>query len=67
MKHFEKNKLKNEKQSHMITGGEPPAVQIDIDPDIAEIAPNFLKNAPVLFSSNMSEVKTKGMYKKIFF
>lgn len=47
----------------MATGGGPQEANVDIDPDIANIAPNLMKTAAVLFTSNMTEKEINGIYK----
>lgn len=63
IKQFQRDALTKEKQSYMATGGGPPQVQINIDPDVANIAPHLMKTAPVSFTSNMSDAEINGMYK----
>lgn len=63
MKQFQKEALTREKQSVMITGEGPQEARVDIDPDIANIAPHLMKTAPVLFSSNMTEEEINDIYK----
>ncbi|KAM0726168.1 Myb/SANT-like DNA-binding domain-containing protein 3 [Formica fusca] len=55
LKQCQREALTKEKQSVMATGGGPQEATVDIDPDIARIAPHLMKTAPVLFTSNMSE------------
>lgn len=62
MKQSQREALTKEKQAYLATGGGPLQVQIDIDPDIADIAPHLMKTAPVIFTSNMSETEINGMY-----
>lgn len=63
MKQCQREALTREKQSLMATGGGPQEAGIDIDPDIARIAPYLMKTAPVLFTSNMTEKEVNGIYK----
>lgn len=46
----------------MATGGGPEESKVDIDPDVALIAPNLMKTAPVLFTSNMTEEEINSIY-----
>ncbi|KMQ85371.1 hypothetical protein RF55_16138, partial [Lasius niger] len=57
LKQAQREALTKEKQSYLATGGGPPQVQIEIDPDIANIAPHLMKTAPVSFTSNMSDTE----------
>lgn len=62
LKQSQREALTKERQSQITTGGGPLEVQIDIDPDIARIAPHLMKTAPVSFSSNMSDQEINGKY-----
>ncbi|XP_039303306.1 uncharacterized protein LOC120357263 [Solenopsis invicta] len=57
LKQSQREALTREKQSYLATGEGPPAVQIEIDPDISNIASNLMKTAPVSFTSNMSDAE----------
>lgn len=63
LKQSQREALTREKQSLMATGGGPQEARIDIDPDIASIAPHLMKTAPVIFTSNMTEKAVNGIYK----
>ncbi|XP_025161640.1 uncharacterized protein LOC105181347 isoform X2 [Harpegnathos saltator] len=62
IKQTQRELLTKEKQARLATGGGPPLPEINIDPDVAIIAPHLLKTAPVLFTSNMTEneINEKG-------
>lgn len=60
LKQSQREALTKEKQSCLATGGGPPEVQVHIDPDVAAIAPHLMKTAPVIFTSNMSDVEMNG-------
>lgn len=62
LKQAQREALTKEKQSYLATGGGPPQEQVDIDPDIAIIAPHLMKTAPVSLTSNMSDTEINGMY-----
>lgn len=64
MKQSQRDALTKERQSYLATGGGPPKEEAIIDPDILNIAPNLMENAPVLFSSNMTEKEIEGMSTK---
>ncbi|XP_015595918.1 uncharacterized protein LOC107268065 [Cephus cinctus] len=51
----QRDALTKEIQSRFVTGGGPAILLAMIDPDVAIIAPNLMKNAPILFSFNMPE------------
>lgn len=46
----------------MVTGGGPSIKQVDIDPDISDIAPNLMTAAPVIYSSNFDNKELKSIY-----
>ncbi|XP_015188715.1 PREDICTED: uncharacterized protein LOC107072913 [Polistes dominula] len=52
---MQRNALTREKQQRLSTGGGPAVMDAEIDPDATIIAPNVMKTAPTLFSSNMLE------------
>lgn len=60
MKQTQRELLTKEKQARLATGGGPPPVEANIDPDVAIIAPHLLQTAPVIFSSNMTEDEING-------
>ncbi|XP_025158063.1 uncharacterized protein LOC112589350 isoform X2 [Harpegnathos saltator] len=62
IKQTQRELLTKEKQARLTTGGGPPLPEINIDPDVAIIAPHLLKTAPVLFTSNITEneINEKG-------
>ncbi|XP_025156081.1 uncharacterized protein LOC112588928 [Harpegnathos saltator] len=62
IKQTQRELLTKEKQARLATGGGPPLPEINIDPDVAIIAPHLLKTAPVLLTSNMTEneINEKG-------
>lgn len=62
LKQCQREALTKKRQSIMATGGGPQEATVDIDPDIAIIAPNLMKTAPVLFTSNMTDKKINGIY-----
>ncbi|XP_071579990.1 uncharacterized protein [Temnothorax nylanderi] len=43
----------------MATGGGPSIKSVEIDPDIALIAPNLMKTAPGIYSSNLNDEEVK--------
>ncbi|KYM96998.1 UPF0439 protein C9orf30 like protein [Cyphomyrmex costatus] len=61
LKQYQREALTKEKQSLMATGGGPQETKIEVDPDIANIAPHLMKTAPVIFSSNMTETEIEGI------
>lgn len=63
LKQSQRDALTKEKQSRLATGGGPQEAEISVDPDILNIAPHLMENAPVLFSSNMTETEIKGKSK----
>ncbi|XP_066590799.1 myb/SANT-like DNA-binding domain-containing protein 3 [Prorops nasuta] len=54
LKQGQREALTKEKQYRMATGGGPPIQDFQIDPDITDIAPNLMKTAPVIFTSNLT-------------
>ncbi|XP_011705376.1 PREDICTED: uncharacterized protein LOC105460588, partial [Wasmannia auropunctata] len=52
LKQAQRDALTKERQSRLATGGGPQEIEANIDPDILNIAPHLMTNAPVLFSSN---------------
>ncbi|TGZ46664.1 Uncharacterized protein DBV15_12232, partial [Temnothorax longispinosus] len=61
LKQSQRDALTKGRQLYLATGGGPPTEEATVDPDILNIAPNLMENAPVLFSSNMTEKEIKGM------
>lgn len=61
LKQSQRDALTKEKQARLATGGGPPEKEANIDPDILNIAPNLMKTAPVLFTSNMTEKEMEGI------
>ncbi|KAK2577756.1 hypothetical protein KPH14_001335 [Odynerus spinipes] len=59
MKGTQRDNLTREKQSRLATGGGPEVPAAEVDPDIAEITPNLMTIAPIIFSSNMSNEALK--------
>ncbi|XP_024947129.1 uncharacterized protein LOC107274073 isoform X2 [Cephus cinctus] len=55
LKQTQRDALTKERRSRFVTGGGPAIPLAMIDPDVAIIAPNLMKNAPILFSFNMPE------------
>lgn len=49
----------------MATGGGPQQAEVNIDPDVANIAPHLMKTAPVLFTSNMMDTEIDGIKVKL--
>ncbi|XP_024869853.1 uncharacterized protein LOC112453357 [Temnothorax curvispinosus] len=43
----------------MATGGGPSIKSVEIDPDIALIAPNLMKTAPAIYFSNLNDEEVK--------
>lgn len=66
LKQCQREALTKERQSIMATGGGPQEATVDIDPDIAIIAPNLMKTAPVLFTSNMTDKEINGIYVYVY-
>ncbi|XP_071578866.1 myb/SANT-like DNA-binding domain-containing protein 3, partial [Temnothorax nylanderi] len=66
LKQAQREALTKEKQSHFATGGGPPQIKIDIDPDVANIAPHLMKTAPVSFTSNMSDTQINEKREIVF-
>lgn len=62
IKQQQRDAITKERQSRMATGGGPEESKVDIDPDVALIAPNLMKTAPVLFTSNMTEEEINNKY-----
>lgn len=60
LKHSQRDALTKEKQACLATGGGPREVEANIDPNILNIAPHLMENAPVLFTSNMTETEIKA-------
>lgn len=61
LKQSQRDALTKEKQARLATGGGPLEKEANIDPDILNIAPNLMKTAPVLFTSNMTEKEMEGI------
>lgn len=59
LKQSQREALTKGKRACLATGGSPK--QIDVDPDIANIAPNLMKTAPIAFTSNMSDTEINSM------
>ncbi|XP_071581061.1 uncharacterized protein [Temnothorax nylanderi] len=66
LKQGQREALTKKKQACMATGGGPPEVKIDIDPDIARIAPHLMKTAPVAFTFNMSDIEINDKRDYVF-
>lgn len=66
LKTKQRNALTTEKQHRLATRGGPSIPDSVVDPDIALIAPNLIKTAPILFSSNMSEEEVTGTFSSFF-
>lgn len=62
LKQAQRDALTKERQSRLATGGGPQEIEANIDPDILNIAPHLMTNAPVLFSSNMTETEMKDKH-----
>ncbi|KYN07259.1 hypothetical protein ALC62_01775 [Cyphomyrmex costatus] len=60
LKQTQRELLTKEKQARFATSGGPPPPEINIDPDIATIAPHLMTTAPVIFTSNMTESEIDG-------
>ncbi|KYN07885.1 hypothetical protein ALC62_01140 [Cyphomyrmex costatus] len=63
LKQSQREALTKEKQSRLATGGGPEEIEATIDLDILNIAPHLMKNAPVIFTSNMTETEIEGKCK----
>ncbi|KYN00509.1 UPF0439 protein C9orf30 like protein, partial [Cyphomyrmex costatus] len=63
LKQSQREALTKEKQSRLATGGGPEEIEATIDPDILNIAPHLMKNAPIIFTSNMTETEIEGKCK----
>jgi len=60
LKQTQRELLTKEKQARLATGGGPPPPEINIDPDVATIAPHLMTTAPVICTSNMIESESDG-------
>lgn len=65
LKTKQRNALTTE-NCRLATGGGPSIPDSEVDPNIALIAPNLIKTAPILFSSNMSEEEVTGTFSSFF-
>lgn len=54
--------MTKEKQNLMATGGGPSIKQVQIDPDISDIAPNLMITASIIYSSNFNNEELKSIY-----
>lgn len=61
LKQSQRDALTKEKQSRLATGGGPEETEAKIDPDVLNIAPHLMENAPVLFTSNMTDIEIEGI------
>lgn len=62
LKQSQRDALTKERQSRLATGGGPQEEEANIDPNILNIAPHLMTTAPVLFTSNMAETETEGIF-----
>ncbi|EZA55640.1 hypothetical protein X777_04312, partial [Ooceraea biroi] len=62
LKQTQRDALTKKRQACFATGGGPSQGQVDIDPDISNIAPNLMKTVPIIFTSNMSDKEINGKY-----
>lgn len=61
LKQSQRDALTKEKQSRLAIGGRPEEAEANVDPDILNIAPHLMENAPVLLTSNMIETEMEGI------
>ncbi|KYN04954.1 UPF0439 protein C9orf30 like protein [Cyphomyrmex costatus] len=62
LKQNQRDALTKEKQARMATGGGPSITSVEIDPDISVIAPDLMKTAPTIYSSNFDSKEIEGIY-----
>jgi len=60
LKQTQRELLTKEKQACLATGDGPPPLEINIDPDVATIAPHLMTTAPIICTSNMIEREVDG-------
>jgi len=53
--------LTKEKQALMAIGGGPSIPAVEVDPDILTIAPNLMKTASAMYSSNFDNKEIEGI------
>lgn len=62
LKQSQRDALTKEKQSRLATDGGPEETEANVDPDVLNIAPHLMENAPVLFTSNMTDIEIESKY-----
>ncbi|XP_029054037.2 uncharacterized protein LOC114881418 [Osmia bicornis bicornis] len=66
MKAAQRSAIMRERQSRMATGGGPAEPAAEINPEIAEIVPSLMQNAPSILSSNYTEEELANRREAIF-
>ncbi|XP_034192530.1 uncharacterized protein LOC117609888 [Osmia lignaria lignaria] len=66
MKSAQRNAIMRERQSRLAIGGGPAEPGAEINPEIAEIVPLLMKNAPTILSSNFAEEELANRRDAIF-
>ncbi|XP_046145746.1 uncharacterized protein LOC123989090 [Osmia bicornis bicornis] len=66
MKATQRSAIMRERQSRMATGGGSAEPAAEINPEIAEIVPSLMQNAPTIFSSNNTEEELTNRREEIF-
>ncbi|XP_076545450.1 myb/SANT-like DNA-binding domain-containing protein 3 [Osmia lignaria lignaria] len=66
MKAAQRTAIMRERQSRLATGGGPAEPAAEINPQIAEIVPSLMQNAPTILSSNYTEEELANRRDAIF-